>query len=205
MVRLVKIQEVVNNLDFEKVSIMPLELRGGVLINTRRKLEDGAHLVSPGDTYRNSVMSGNWRQFSCSQKMILNDMKLSKVSVDKVTKFGLRPPELLQLFNKMGDYFRWFNFGTRILDSMIELKLTNILLTTCWIDGLQTQIRVRKKALSEIIAWCDFVQEEEGTKNFLTEDCDNNFVEDMILVFQIINNMVQNVPNEQQSLSDFVV
>ena len=60
------IPEVVTNLEFDKVSTMPLELRGGILMNVPKKLEDGAHLVSPGDTYRSSMISGNWRQFTPS-------------------------------------------------------------------------------------------------------------------------------------------
>ena len=39
----------------------------------------------------------------------------------------------------------------------------------------------------------------------MIEGCDNNYVEDMILVFQKINNMVQNAPDEQHSSSDFLV
>ena len=41
-----------------------------------------------------------------SQLLITDDLKLSKVSVDKVTQFSLRPPELLTLFNKLGEYCR---------------------------------------------------------------------------------------------------
>ena len=143
------IPKVVTNLDFEKVSTMPLELRGGLIMNVTNKLKDGSHTVKPGDTYRNAMISSNWRQFTPSQKLILNDVKLSKVSVDKVTKFCLRPLELLQLFNMMGDYYRWFNFDGRTQDAMIPIKITSILLETCWINGLQRQIRVRKKAPGE--------------------------------------------------------
>ena len=31
-----------------------------------------------------------------------------KIWVDKVTKLSLRTPELRSLFNKLGDYYRWF-------------------------------------------------------------------------------------------------
>ena len=41
-------------------------------------------------------------------------MKLSEILVDKITPFGLKPPELRQLFNKIGDYYRWFVISIKV-------------------------------------------------------------------------------------------
>ena len=47
------------------------------------------------------------RLHTANQLLILDDLKLSKISVDKVTQFGLRPPELL-FVDRLGEYYRWF-------------------------------------------------------------------------------------------------
>ena len=73
-----------------------------------------------------------------------------------MTQFGLRPPELFPLFNMLGNYYRWFNItkekvSIQDLDKNIQIELTG----TSWIDCLQRRVRVRKKALPEIMQWFD--------------------------------------------------
>ena len=41
-------------------------------------------------------------------------MKLSNISVDKITQFGIIKPELHQLFNKLGYYYHWFVISIKV-------------------------------------------------------------------------------------------
>ena len=51
-----------------------------------------------------------WRLHTDNQLLILDDLKLSNMSVDKVTHFRLRPPELLQICDKLGDCYGTVGF-----------------------------------------------------------------------------------------------
>ena len=137
---------------------MPLELRAGVervSSDIIQDVEDGAYVGTAIDTFRRSMGLNEWRQLSINQKLILDDLKLSKISVDKVTRFSIRPPEFLKFFDKLGDYFRWFSISdNKIKVDDFPLMISHTLSKSCWIDGLQRQIRVRKAALNEIILWC---------------------------------------------------
>ena len=55
--------------------------------------------------------------------------------MDKVSQFGLRPPELMQLFNYLGDYYRWFEIGEKIKNNKIPLMVRPDLMWSCWVDG----------------------------------------------------------------------
>lgn len=68
----------------------------------------------------------------------MDDLKLSNLSIDKITQFGLRPPELLKLIDKCEHYFRWFVVSKKKipiddLPSKIAIELNE----SCWVDGLQ--------------------------------------------------------------------
>ena len=40
---------------------------------------------------------------------IYDDLKQSQVSVDKISIFSLRPPELLDIIDTTREYFRWIH------------------------------------------------------------------------------------------------
>ena len=101
---MLKYPEVVTNLDFVKVTTMPLELRSGIVIKSDIEREDGAFVRSAIDGFRRLLRLDEWQMLSENQLLILDDLKMSNMSVDKVTQFGLRPPELKFICNKLGDY-----------------------------------------------------------------------------------------------------
>ena len=84
------------------------------------------------------------------------------MSIDKVTQFSLRPPEFLQLFNTLGEYYRWFVITSKVKSDEFENKITISLSSCCWVDGLQRLIKVRAKALPEVIEWCHKVIQEHN-------------------------------------------
>ena len=193
---ILKYPEVITNLQFIKVCTMPLELRGGIMLDSTKIIEDGAYVTTAIDQYRKNVFTVKWRHHTPSQILITNDLKLSKLSVDKITQFGLRPPEFIQLFNKVSDYFRWFHVGKKVKVDEFPDKLKNSLLETIRIDALQRQIRLRKKILPEIMAWCEKVAGETRINYFLIDGSQTNYVTMMINLFQNIDIILECEPDE---------
>ena len=110
--------EIVTNLEFIKVSTMPLELRAGTeSVVSDNNARDGAYVEPAIVSYRKAIELEDFRLHTPKQVLILDDLKLSKLSVDKITQFSLRPPEFLQLFNELGNYFRWFHISNRVKET----------------------------------------------------------------------------------------
>ena len=104
---MLKYPEIITNLKFVKISTMQLELRGGIALSSDVVTEDGAYTCSAIESFCPTTMNfDTGRLQTASQNLIIDDLKLSKISVDKVTQFGLRPPELRKIFTKLGNYFR---------------------------------------------------------------------------------------------------
>ena len=190
---MLKYPEVVTNLEFIKVTTMPLELRAGIAIESDIQNEDGAFVGSAIDGFRKSLDLDDWRLHTPNQLLILDDLKLSKVSVDKVTQFSLRPPELRSLFNKLGNYYRWFVVSkTKVKVQAFPNKITLLLPESSWIDGLQRQVRVRKKALSEINSWFEKTSQEEYDDHMLL----------MVELFKRVHATVQSVDNDDRTTAE---
>lgn len=133
---------------------MTLELRPGVKIESDVQRNDGAsYLKTEIDSFRCNILQlHNWRQHTYHQTLMLDDLKLSSLSIDKVTQFGLRPPEFLKLFDALGNYCRWFHVSkAKISASQLPQKICTSLEECCWIDGLKRETRARQKALIEIM------------------------------------------------------
>ena len=141
---MLKYPEVYTNLRFISISTMPLELRAGVQIDTdANDLEDGAYVGSISDHVRQSLGLPAWRQHTANELLMLDDLKLSKVSIDKISQFSLRPPEFRSTIDMVGHYYRWFYITTKtkIKDTVMESKLSVTLSESIWIDGLQRQVQ----------------------------------------------------------------
>ena len=77
--------------------------------------------------------------------MMLRDQMVSKVSLDRVFVFGVRPPELL-LFDKMEWHFRHFERSKKcVLDRHATLEdfIKPSLEETALLDGLGPRVRMR--------------------------------------------------------------
>ena len=81
----------------------------------------------------------SYRQHTTAQVLMLQDQMVSKVSLDHVFVFGIRPPELL-FIDKMEWYFRLFersnskiyNKGNGTLESILKVQL----IALPFVDGL---------------------------------------------------------------------
>ena len=54
--------------------------------------EDGAYFIAVVVDFMGLIDIDEYRLHTQNQLLILNDLKLSKISVDKITKFGIRSP-----------------------------------------------------------------------------------------------------------------
>ena len=50
----------------------------------------------------------DWHQHPANERLIINDLQQSGISVDKVTQFFLRSPQLRSTIDTIGNYYRWF-------------------------------------------------------------------------------------------------
>ena len=119
--------------------------------------------------------------------LILDYLELFKISVYKVTRFGLIPPDLREIFDKPGYYYHWFIISETFKENWLQDKITINLSNYWWVDTFQRQIIVRKKTLPEIIQWCEKILDEEY---FIIED-ENSSLCQMINIFDLINAIVQ--------------
>ena len=165
---------VMTNIKFEYIPTQPYEERAGVERKSSRLdaiIKKYEHLRN--DLQRNALTAiktipsyhahsrlpnvPTWRNFLPTQLKKAEDELASKIDTDRVTKFGLRPPELRFVMN-LPKYFRWFEL-TPIkgdLKDQIEYCGKHIVsnYTICtWIDGLANHVKVRVLAIPEIILY----------------------------------------------------
>ena len=167
---------------------MPLELRVSKKINLDSETnEDGYYTNTTSDQVRsNKDNLQQWRQHTINENYILNDLKQSGLSVDKITQFSLRPPELRSTIDMVGNYYRWFYIlmEKKVESVDMDTHITINIRESFLIDGLQRQVKLREKALIELMKWCDTLEDEDNIEQ------DDNGQQEMITLFRDINNIV---------------
>ena len=91
---ILKYPEVAKNLDFIKVSTIPLDLHLANIVNSDTDTEYVTYVVNAIASFHRPINLDDLILHTENQLLILDDMKPYKISVDKVTQFGLRPSEL---------------------------------------------------------------------------------------------------------------
>eukprot|EP00956_Cyclotella_meneghiniana_P042934 scaffold249353_cov82-Cyclotella_meneghiniana.AAC.19 len=76
---------------------------------------------------------------------MLRNNEFASVRFDKVSLFGLRPPELLRMFRNLGQYYEWFSFS-----EPEGFQLSNDIVQCAWIDGANRLVRIRKCAVEPV-------------------------------------------------------
>ena len=116
---LLKYPQVYTNLDFENLPTMPLEHRPGFdKVATSQQSCGPPANHCPGDLVASDFVEAMqvhnamwqlplWQQFTESEQLILLNNLYSTMSVDKMTVFGMRPPELWFVDNQRL-YYWWF-------------------------------------------------------------------------------------------------
>ena len=156
--------EVTTNLVFENIPTQPLELRAGV--ETRKKkskqnrVQDGMDTSIEVDEVRKDCLLPERRQIRDPELIILQGLYDVNISVDKVTLFSVRPPELRVLFREVPNYYRWFKReNSQFSYEQVEEKIDYDLNRSVWINGLNGQVKLRLKAFNEVKA---FVSKFDG-------------------------------------------
>ena len=151
---MLRYSEVKTDLCFVSVPTNALEIRPRVHLKKPIQSIDGAEVGVLVDNVRRRKNLPDWRQLTPSEKLVAQDRRTSIEKIDAVTQFSLRPPELRKIFNRVGDYFRWFKVDHRILkNNDVREMITDDYLTTCWVDSIGCKVMVRKKAINEIVEY----------------------------------------------------
>lgn len=157
------ISEVMTTLKFIEISTKPLEERGTTKVRLtqkgtldrpdyKQKASDVHSFASPMESIRKNEMNvSESRKIKANQMLLYRGTAVKAGSYDKVTLFGLRPPELMQLFRKVGGYYRWFVFEKESSLKAIREQVTNTVCDCPWYDSLGRRVRLRYHALSEVL------------------------------------------------------
>ena len=181
-----RIAPVQTNIDFVHVSTVPLEERPALdrrlPLNSleRQEVVEGP-INSSSDLDERKVIPAilvrsnpakfgdmpSWRQFKASDIVIAKDQLLSPFSLDSVTLFGLRPPEL-SFVTRQSLYHQWFVREKMRFSAEERLKNKNLFYCTVsfcekstsvhydrcvWIDSTSHIVKIRKAALPKIISY----------------------------------------------------
>ena len=202
--------EVFTDMKFVQIHTLPLEERIGIErppnnIDPSFQAEfnshfndnqDGIDLSIPSEFLRRQVLKlDSWRNHTPNELLIIDSCFKTNISLDSITKFSIRPPELRCIIREVGQYFRWFN----ILSVDLSYKFCKELLSenlqaSSWIDGTHHQIKVRRKAFSEIQHYLSF---SHNTDRYNMND--PKYI--MIIFFKNLIQVYNNFENGRQ-LSD---
>ena len=147
---LLSYSEVHTDMNFILIPTCPLELRAGVektvpKIATDARTNDAFYTGIIPQLVRNDKDLPSWRLHSENEIVILKGLIDNRISVDQITKFSVRPPELSYLFDQLVNYFRWFTFDSEYLDrEKMEIEINDDISRSSWIDGFH------KKSIFEI-------------------------------------------------------
>lgn len=149
--------------EFQHPSTHAPEFRSGALkkSSTRsRRNPDGTIGEIPTVAARRAAGIPEWRRFTAAQILTLEDAEASKLHPDVVTRFSIRPPELL-LFDQLETFFEWF--VPRLTGKVV--RITEDLSEQVWADGFNRVYRLRVPAVKRAHAYlCQ--QLNEGGRYF---------------------------------------
>jgi len=163
---------------FVRIPSVPLEERPGILHETDNRSRDNEHLQLDqmerlrttgqmpvgyaairfiGKIIRNEVLNLPLdRRFTEYEELIIADSLDSQVSLDRISIFSCRPPEL-RFIPKVAIYWCCFTKLKHVLpDSETHrtttARLLQVELWSCgWVDGLDCQIKVKPKGIQKVL------------------------------------------------------
>lgn len=179
-----KYREIYTDLSYIQIGTVPLEYRAGVdkrnqkeshydpnkndnngngddIYNAFHDVDDEAIAGCVSEFIRRAKGIEEWRCHTENELLTFDGVQACKLSVDKVSKFSLRPPELRYLFNKIREYYRWFEYLPEIMtgDNLMD-RLNEDVEYSIFVDGLMHQVKVREEAFIEMGPYLDKKEEE---------------------------------------------
>ena len=152
---------VVSNISFVHVVTAPKEKRSGVILEKRRlSRHNQAGLYARQNAIRRNLSLPSHRQFTNNQIFLIIDTQRSTLTPDKVTIFGVRPPEL-RFVRSVEQYFTWFlRFKPKkqqAPESCIKARVEESL----WTDGLGYIVLLNSYYVDSFVSFCT---------NYITKD-----------------------------------
>ena len=139
-----KLPCIMSSFDFIHVPSVPMEKRQGII----QTYKYHANFVDKCIHLRENEQLEPHRLFKDNQKTIMQDAFTSSYSLDKVTIFSLRPPELLCV-TTMKAYFTLFVREEKI-KKLSQMKILLHKQPPVWIDGTNCVVRIRQSAMNQI-------------------------------------------------------
>lgn len=164
-------KQVFTNSTFFSIPTVPLEQRPA---HEKRNAKGGTSLPSPGehsmagvgigqgnlnfvsDTIRKQLNLPHWRQFTDNEATIIQDALTSPLSLDAITIYSCRPPEL-RFINSPVLYFKYFtrvshrprntHTGKTTTENLVKEDASR----SGWVDGLDCQILVKPPAIKLVM------------------------------------------------------
>ena len=157
-------------------SIRSYQKQSLVSIEANNPSDLNANQVFPGYKVRHDLQFSKGRQFDNFQLISYLDSVFQPASLDKVTVFGLRPPEL-RFVTRLTKYWTFFvrttipgyskaskSYGDQIdlLATSLEQQYSNCI----WIDGLGHQVKIRRVAVPAMLSFIKAVPAQYTNQDF---------------------------------------
>ena len=113
--KMIREDEVHTDMNHVGVSFLPLEHRCGYYTTKEQKYYTSEDTNDDNDVgffcfrIRESVNLDIWRRHSENERLILEGVTSLHISVDRISLFSVRPPELRDSIDQPSIYFRWFH------------------------------------------------------------------------------------------------
>lgn len=151
--------EVMTTIEFERISTKKFELRPTTKIRLNSDgridesvLQDAHTTMSP--CHQPRIHKVPDRPLTDSQNLLFR----GNSSYDKVTRFGLRPVELLDIVRNLGLYYRLFSIDNTPTGSNEIQSLLDENIKSCpWFDATGCRVRLRRKAAKEFRSHLELV------------------------------------------------
>ena len=136
-----RLPAIITTFDFVHVPSVPLEYRGAAAKQLCQSLNVDVLRL------RENLGLAAVSLFTENMKSIIADNAKSELTTDNVTKFSMRPPELLCI-KRLQHYFSFFVRSKPLPISRLPAYLLKT--PTPWIDGLNCQVKLRPAAIPAI-------------------------------------------------------
>ena len=166
--------------------------------------DDGIDLSIPSEVLRRKILQLEpWRKHP-NELLIIDSYYKSYISLDCVTKFSIRPPELKIIIRQVGQYYRWFKISPKESTyASCKHLLHKDIHFSCWIDGTNHQIKIRKTAFAEIKIFISDLQKQLSSENsFYDIDSHEYPITTMLLLFQDILDTYNVFETNNQEMTD---
>ena len=149
---------VATNMEFVHLPTVSKEFRTGLIIEKKGRRQQhqsgGGNYISEAHRVRQQMQLPSYRQFMSTQRMLIEDVETSNVTPDKITVFGVRPPEL-RFVDSPIQYFKWFRrerptngvSGVSVHERLLKTDAT----MSPWIDGLGHIVKLRPPAVTSFM------------------------------------------------------